>query len=466
MMSTSPDDPRPRVLALLRQHGWNATSFQVLEDGFRYWFDPGPGSSGAPSAPDSACVAYVDTGSAWVAAGDPIAARDAIGAVAARFIAAARAAGRRASFFAAEADLADAASLRALHVGEQPSWDPSTWPATVAASRTLRYQLRRAAAKGVTIAAVDPATLADPEAPLRRAIDRLIARWLGSRSMAPMGFLVDVQPYAFAPERRTFVASVDGRVVGFLAAVPIYARGGWFVEDLLREPDAPNGTAELLVDAAMRAAAAAGCRYLTLGLAPLAGPVSGWMRRVRDLSTPLYDFRGLHAFKSKLRPDAWQPIYLTHPPRTPSLLALHDGLAAFARGSLVGFAARTLLRGPVVALWFLIALLVPWTVLVATVDPGRWFLVRWMQPVWVAVDLALLVGLFLLARRFRMWLGILLASVVSLDAALTWTKEILHHLPRADSGLAIAAAVAGGLGPTLCAIVLWGMVARRRAMTP
>ena len=49
-----------RVLDLLRQHGWNATSFQVLEPGFEYWFDA------------DACVAYVDTGRAWVAAGAPI----------------------------------------------------------------------------------------------------------------------------------------------------------------------------------------------------------------------------------------------------------------------------------------------------------------------------------------------------------------------------------------------------------
>jgi len=32
-------DDRERVVALLERHGWNATSFQILEPGFRYWFD-------------------------------------------------------------------------------------------------------------------------------------------------------------------------------------------------------------------------------------------------------------------------------------------------------------------------------------------------------------------------------------------------------------------------------------------
>ena len=61
-VSTAVDDPRVRALALLKRHGYNATSFQTLERGFRYWFDG-----------DEACVAYADTGSAWVVAGAPIA---------------------------------------------------------------------------------------------------------------------------------------------------------------------------------------------------------------------------------------------------------------------------------------------------------------------------------------------------------------------------------------------------------
>ena len=29
-----------RALELLKRYGWNATSFQSLEPGFRHWFDP------------------------------------------------------------------------------------------------------------------------------------------------------------------------------------------------------------------------------------------------------------------------------------------------------------------------------------------------------------------------------------------------------------------------------------------
>jgi len=44
------------AVSVLKRFGWNATSFQVLEPGFQYWFDG-----------EDACVAYVDTGRAWVA---------------------------------------------------------------------------------------------------------------------------------------------------------------------------------------------------------------------------------------------------------------------------------------------------------------------------------------------------------------------------------------------------------------
>ncbi|MGV3723361.1 MAG: hypothetical protein ACO1SX_20885, partial [Actinomycetota bacterium] len=62
LQEAGPEDRR-HALALLKRYGWNATSFQVLEPGMRFWFDD----------QREACVAYADTGRAWVAAGAPIA---------------------------------------------------------------------------------------------------------------------------------------------------------------------------------------------------------------------------------------------------------------------------------------------------------------------------------------------------------------------------------------------------------
>lgn len=449
------------MLALLKRHGWNATSFQVLAPGFRYWFDEGEGASADRA--DDACVAYVEAGRAWVVAGSPIAPEARLAEVTARFAARARAAGRRVCFFATESRFVETAGLSATLVGEQPVWDPAEWEGTtLRGSRSLREQLRRARAKGVTVREVTAEEVADPDAPVRRAIERLVARWLASRAMAPMGFLVDVQPFHFAAERRYVVAEREGAVIGFVAAVPVYARGGWFFEDLVRDPGAPNGTAELLVDAAMRRAARDGSRYVTLGLAPLSGPVRGWLGVLRAWSAALYDFGGLRAFKARLRPAAWAPIYLCHARSTPFALALYDALAAFARGSFVRFGLATVLRGPAVVVRALAAALVPWTVMLALADNRRWFPAPWVQHAWVLFDLALAVALLVLAAgRRRRWLGLAVASAVSLDALLTLAEAVAYNAPRARGVLDWVVIVVSCAAPALAAPILWGAVRAR-----
>ena len=379
--SELPDGERSRVLALLRLHGYNATSFQVLEGGFSYWFQG-----------EGACVAFVDTGRAWVAAGAPIASEPDLTEVARQFVAAAAAAGRRACFFATEPRFADAPGFQHLLIGEQPVYDPRDWPETLRKTSSLREQLRRARAKGVRVSLAAASELARG-APLRRSIEALIATWQGTKAMPPMGFLVRVDPFGFAAERRLFVARVgegDAAVlVGFAAVIPVYARRGWFLEDLIRAPSAPNGTTELLVDAAMQEAARLGSDYLTLGLSPLAGDVSSLLGLARRYSAPLYDFAGLRAFKAKFRPREWSPIRLSHPLGHSAVAAVYDSLRAFARRGLFRYGLETLLRGPDVVVRTLAWLLVPWTLLLASLDGARWFPELWTKWAWVGFDLAL-----------------------------------------------------------------------------
>ena len=443
---------RARVLELLRAHGWNATSFQVLEEGFAYAFDEVA----------DACVAYVDTGRAWVVAGAPIASAAASADVATRFIAGATTARRRVAFFAVEDRFLEASKLPSVRVGEQPTWDPSQWDGSLRSAKSLREQLRRAKTKGVVARAVAASELEDEGSPLRRAVEELITRWLASRGMAPMGFLVDVQPFAFARERRYVIAEREGRVVAFLAAVPVYARGGWLLEDLVRDPAAPNGTAELVVDFAMRALAGEGSRYVTMGLAPLAGAV-GWLRLARDGARALYDFEGVRSFKAKLKPHAWEPIHLAYTPDGSANVALFDALAAFARGSFTRFGAESLLHGPAIVVRALAALLVPWTALLA-MAPSRFFPRAWVQPAWVIFDAALALGLFVLAARWRFGLGRVLAWAVAIDALVTWGEAIAWNAPRARAPGDWAVIAIACAAPTLAAVILEGAIGHRAWM--
>jgi phosphatidylglycerol lysyltransferase len=454
------------LLAALRAFGRNATSFQLLERDFLVWRDVDASKASEVvtttfrDAPIAA-VGYVDTGPAWVAGGEPVAREDDVHIVAERFLEAARRAGKRAAFFATEGRLVTSPRFERLLLGEQPVWDPAAWPDTVRASRSLRSQIKRAAGKRVAVRRVSAADVAVGTA-LRDELDRLIRRWQATRAMAPMGFLVRVEPFTHADERRLFVAERDGQLVALLSMAPVYARNGWLFEDLLRDPAAPNGTTELLVDAGMRDIANDGSRWATLGLAPLAGPVTPLLARVRTLSTPFFNFAGLQAFKAKLRPHTWEPIWLAYPAGSAWWRALLDALTAFAGGSLLRFAWDTLRRGPRPVLVAMTALLVPWTITLGLLDTARWFPEPWMQRAWVTFDALLCVALVMLILRWRSWLGTLVAMAVTADALTTLVQAITWYGPRAATiadWLLIALVCTA---PLLAAIVLWGTVSRHR----
>ena len=443
-------EDRGRVLALLREHGWNSTSFQVLEPGFRYWFDR------------DACVAYVDTGGAWVVAGAPIAPPERFAEIARAFVEKARSAGRRASFFGTEPRFHDAIDWPALRIGDQPVWDPADWAGTLAQSRSLREQLRRARAKGVAVRRLHRGEL-EPSHATRARLDELIERWLAARPMATMGFLVQVHPYTFPEERRSFVAERDGRVVGFLGIVPIYARGGWFFEDFLTDPGAPNGTTETLIDAGMRAAAEERVPYVTLGLVPLVGEIGGWLRMFRRWGGGLYDFAGLRAFKAKFKPRAWDPIYLSHPPGASSWRAILDTLSAFSQGGLFGFGVRTLLRGPAVAMRVLALLLIPWVAILALPPSASWFPSDTWRWGWVLFDVAIGAALLYLSAHWHARLADLLAVLISLDAVITLIQAVAYDLPRHNAPFGWVVMTVAVLAPTVAAILLWSGRAHRRA---
>jgi phosphatidylglycerol lysyltransferase len=414
-----------RVMALVRRYGWNATSFQALDPGMRHFW-----------CGDDACVAYADTGDAWVAAGAPLAAEDHIGEVARAFVRGAAAAGRRASFFAVEARFVEASGFASLPIGEQAVWEPVAWPGIVKQSRSLREQLRRATAKGVTVRAVAPAERRDPVWPgssLENALQAITSRWLRGREMPPMGFLVRVDPLILREEHRLFVAERAGVPIAFLQAAPIYARRGWLLQNLLRAPDAPNGVTELLIDAAMRAAAADGSRFVTLGLAPLAGDVPRVLRVARALGRGLFDFAGLRTFRAKLRPAAWIPQRLAFPRGQGAVRSLADALSAFAGGRLLRFGLATLARGPFILVRVLALLLIPWTAILVAAPAARWFPSAAIKWAWVAFDVILALALARLARRWRQTLAGWLVVAIGADTVSTAVEGVVWNLAQRPS---------------------------------
>jgi phosphatidylglycerol lysyltransferase len=306
-----------RARALVLAHGWNAVAYQILNPGIAHWFDPA----------GDAVIGYARHGRTRVVAGAPVCAAPRLAAVAATFAADAHRAGERVLYFGAGERLERHYAGRGDHalvaLGAQPWWDPGRWAPRVQEHRSLRAQLQRARNKRVRVTEW-PASVAAGHPELRA----VLARWLAGRGLPPLHFLVEPHTLDCLADRRVFVAARDdeagGRVVAFLVATPIPARRAWLLEQWPRLREAPNGTVELLVDAAVRALAAAGAEAVTMGLAPLSrrAPVArlpggrppppwlglalGW---ARAHGRRFYDFDGLDAFKAKFRPESWEPIY-------------------------------------------------------------------------------------------------------------------------------------------------------------
>ncbi len=423
------------VLELVRRFGADAVSFLAFESTMSHWFD------GVAGGDADAVVAFNDTGKAWIAAGAPLTEAERIPQVARTFVERAREQGRRACFFATES--CGIEGFERLLLGEQPVWEPAAWPAMLASHRRLREQVRRPRAKGVIVRRVKAGDL-EPGTPLRRQAESLAREWLASRRMAPMSFLVALEPFHFLGEHRYFVAERRGQMVALLSAVPVYARRGWLIEDVLRSRHAPNGTTEALIDVMMRDVADSD--FVTLGLAPLSGPIAPWLRAARFVSSPLFDFDGLRRFRQRLRPSRWESVWLLYPRSEWAVAPVVDSLRAFAGGSLLRFALRSIARGPNGPPWALALPLVPWTLLLAFLAlSGRSDLVGFSPAVliaWVAFD-ALLAGQ-LLRSALRPRPGRLVATATAATV---------------DAGLSVPHLVAGGFGRTLAPILLRSLAA-------
>jgi phosphatidylglycerol lysyltransferase len=337
---------RARARELVLRYGWNATAYQILNPGLHLWF----------SAHGDAVAGYVDFAGMRVVAGAPVCALQRLSDVAREIQSDCEHDGCRPLYFGAgerlERLLGQSRSHHLLRLGAQPVWDAQTWDAVVRQKSSLRAQLHRAANKGVVVRELAPRETAARMLELRDVLDA----WLSTRGLPPLHFMTEPDTLDDLQDRRVFVAERERRVVAFLVATPVPARDGWLVEQWPRRADAPNGTTHALVDAAMRAFAADGARFATLGLAPLsdrAGPIGvgehAWLRAllhwVRAHGRRFYNFRGLDAFKASLAPQWWEPIYAIVPDARVSARALWAVAGAFGGGSPVTLIARAILMG-------------------------------------------------------------------------------------------------------------------------
>lgn len=332
-----------RARQLVLKYGWNATAYQILNPGIEHWF-----SSSAEGV-----VGFVRRGGTWVVAGAPVCAAESLRVVTEEFERAARGVDCRVCYVGAAErlvrTLGDSDRHASVAIGAQPVWAPTEWEGIVRVRRSLRAQLSRARNKGVVVR--ERSAMALREEP---GLLRCLREWVAARPMPEMHFLVE--PETFGGElsdRLLFVAEGAGGPVGFLLASPVVERRGFLVEQIVRSPCAPNGTAELLIDAMMRRLVERGDAWVTMGLVPLAEHANSEIRRnpvwlrglmawARAHGRRFYHFDGLESFREKMCPERWEVIYAISNEEQFSVAAFYGLIAAFCEGSVAGMAVRGL----------------------------------------------------------------------------------------------------------------------------
>jgi phosphatidylglycerol lysyltransferase len=326
---------------LVRRYGQDAMACQILNPGIVHWH----------SADGNAALGYVPAGGYRVVAGSPLCEPLRLSSVTTTFETEAHQEGRRVCYFGVGSSFLDTLRITPaarMLLGAQPIWDPTRWPTLLKHHASLRSQIRR----------LTPRLRVEVWDPLRAGASAELARcrreWLATRNLPPMRFVVETDVFERLEGRRVYVAEQNNQPVAFLVAVPVPSRSGWLIDQMIRGAKAPNGTIELLIDAAMHDLAASGAQWVSLGLSPLSTRAGSsganhpyWLRitlgMVRRFGRPLYNFEGLDAFKARLRPDHWEPMYAVDPQgiRPGTLYAI---AAAFGGTAPALFVAQALIR--------------------------------------------------------------------------------------------------------------------------
>lgn len=317
--------PNPTVdlLRLQQSFGYNAHALVGIAPGIRAWTCPETGGA----------VAYNEFGKVWLIPGDPLANAENLATVAAGFLRKARAQRRVVGFMPATEQFAKHSSglgLRAVKIGSAPYFDLATWAPRGDRAKKARAGVNQARRAGVRVSEV-----LDVDEKLVRETACLRKSWLTTRRSAiRFAWLFAVDLFQHKDRKKYFTArDANRKLVGFLAASPIPARAGWYLEDVLRAKDAPNGTSDLLVVEVLNLLKRDGAKLATLGTAPMAmeGPAdpevrvsAGLSKLTRVIATcfsVFYNFGGIRRFKTKFAPSWWESEYvliskeLTAPPR-------------------------------------------------------------------------------------------------------------------------------------------------------
>lgn len=222
--------------------------------------------------------------------------------------------------------------IHAIKVGEEANIDTAEFTLEGKTGAPVRHAIARAKRGGLSVYHWQGEA---PAESVFAGMKRITTAWLHAHhSHSQMGFSMGRFPLDWSPDLLTGAAlGPDGAVQAFVTWTPLYAGDGWTLDNMRRAQETVPGAMEYLIAASVEWARARGYRYMSLSLAPLAGP-SDELKNLKAAATPtrwrisssarllqrsaaylhrrgllLGNYRSLYFFKQKFQP-MWEPRYL------------------------------------------------------------------------------------------------------------------------------------------------------------
>jgi phosphatidylglycerol lysyltransferase len=216
-------------------------------------------------------VGYVAAGSVVVSLGDPVCQPQDTRAAVQEFVAQAAEDGRDVFFVPATQTFVEATrgdGALCIAIGDEFWFDVAGYRPVGQRAKKVRSAVHQVRRRGAAVHEYIAPPLGIDSPAIERAIAAVAERWRAARSRRARGNLLAMNLFDLQRPRRYFYVEIGGRVVAFLTCVAIPARNGYLLEDLVRDPDAPNGCSELLILEALRSFRAEGVDWATLGVSP------------------------------------------------------------------------------------------------------------------------------------------------------------------------------------------------------
>ena len=315
---TASGDGRATALRALDRYGSSPLSFLVRYEAPWRCFSLGDGA-----------VCYLEARRAAVAWSDPLCRVEELPGLLDAFVGAMRAERRGVCLVAvdeATARVALAAGFSALKVGEEPWFDLASWrPPRGDRGKKYRWAVNHARRAGVEIARYTPGGGRD--ARIEREVSEVLRQWREALRRPEPEALMRAAPLEQAQAKSIFVARRNGVAEAVLSCAHLPSAGVWYLEDLIRVPDAVNGATELLVGEALRQLGAGGAIAAAFALAPMRGvdrqldPRARWLGRALTLTVRGFDrrygFRAISRYEARFEPTEWRSRYVAFLPALP-----------------------------------------------------------------------------------------------------------------------------------------------------